>query len=270
MFLRNNLKLARVGDFIVTSQNKTYTVLLIDQVSAQEMALEEITVPTKNIPLSNFSWKNWIEQNAPGHTSWVRYVINTSTGQMKEYFSYTKNGWYTLTEGDNFLSTLLNLKLSKVSVTERKKVGPRPPPGATDKRPYWQPKLIFEGKVIPGVMFDSWRTFWPKDGSELSGKIIEVFVPQNPGAYPAYFPYWLQVSGIVGKAKVHIIDSGRGVYPSRAQPSNSDDAKAPGLNDRKLVHISNIDQLAIVQPRELSHCQNSKVEPGWGIKGKGV
>ena len=55
------------------------------------------------------------------------------------------------------------------------------------------------------------------------------------------------------------------LYPSRAQTSNSDDAKAPGLNDRKLVHISNIDQLAIVQPRELWHCQNSKFEPGWGI-----
>ena len=55
------------------------------------------------------------------------------------------------------------------------------------------------------------------------------------------------------------------LYPNLVQTSNSDDAKAPGLNDRKLVHISNIDQLAIVQPRELSHCQNSKFEPGWGI-----
>ena len=55
------------------------------------------------------------------------------------------------------------------------------------------------------------------------------------------------------------------LYPSLAQPSNSDDAKAPGLNDRKFVNIRNMDQLAIVQPRELPHCQNSKVEPGRGI-----
>ena len=132
-----------------------------------------------------------------------------TSGEMKEYFSYTKNSSYIIPEGDNFLSTLLNLKLRKVPITERKKVGPPPPRKATDKRPYWQPKMIFEGKMIPDVMFDSWRTFWPKDGSDLSGKIIEVYVPQNPGIYPAYFPYWLQVSGIVGKAKVHIVDSGR-------------------------------------------------------------
>ncbi len=210
LFLRNNLKLAKVGDFIVTSQNKTFTVLLIDHITENEIALEEITVPCNCLSLSDFSWKNWIAQNAPGHTSWVRYVINTSSGEMKEYFSYTKNGWYTLSDEDNFLSTLLNLKLRKISITERTKVGPRPPRNAPDNRSYWQPKLVFEGRVIPGITFDAWRTFWPKDRSELSGKIIEIYLPQNPGLYPAYFPYWLQVSGIVGKAKVHIIDSGRG------------------------------------------------------------
>ena len=210
MFLRNNLKLARTGDFIVTTQNKTYTVLLINHITDQEIAIEEITTPTNCINLSGFSWKNWIAEKGPGHTAWVRYVVDTTSGQMKEYFSFTKNSWYTVPEGENFLSTLLNLKLHKVSIAERKKVGPPPPRKAPDNRPYWQPKMIFEGKVIPGVMFDAWRTFWPKDSSELSGKIIEVYVPQNPGTYPAYFPYWLQVSGIVGKAKVHIIDSGRG------------------------------------------------------------
>lgn len=220
MFLRNNLKLARVGDFIVTTQNKIYTVLLIDNITDSEIAIEEITTPTNCINLSGFSWKNWIAQNAPGHTSWVRYVVDTSSGEMREYFSYTKNSWYSIPEGDNFLSTLLNLKLRKISITERKKVGPPPPSQVTDKRPYWQPKLIFEGRAIPGVMFDAWRTFWPKDKSDLSGKIIEVYVPQNPGVYPAYFPYWLQVSGIVGKAKVHIIDSGRNVQ-GRGAPQNN-------------------------------------------------
>ena len=26
--------------------------------------------------------------------------------------------------------------------------------------------------------------------------------------YPSYFPYWLQVNGVAGKAKIRIIDSG--------------------------------------------------------------
>jgi hypothetical protein len=207
-YLRSNLPLAQVGDYIVTNQNKTYTVLLIDSIQQNEIAIEEITVPINRFN-SNYSWKDWIAQDGPGNTAWVRYVINTQTGEMKEFFSYTKNGYYQLPESDNFISTLLNIRLKKVPITERKKVGPRPPPSAPDRRPYWQPKLVFEGQVIPNVPFDSWRAFWPKDGSELSGKIIEIYLPQNMGEYPAYFPYWLQVSGIVGKAKVHIIDSGK-------------------------------------------------------------
>lgn len=216
MYLRDNLRVAREGDFIVTAQNKTYTVLLIDQILPQAIAIQEVTVPLPRINLSGFSWKNWIEQGAPGNTCWVRYVVDTESGKMQEYFSYTKNGWYAVPEGDNIISTLLNLKLRKVPLEERKRVGPTPPSAVTDRRPYWQPKLIFEGREISGVAFNEWRTFWPKDGSDLSGKIIDVFVPQETGVYPTYFPYWLQVSGIVGKAKVRIVDSGRGVKPRTA------------------------------------------------------
>jgi hypothetical protein len=55
------------------------------------------------------------------------------------------------------------------------------------------------------------------------------------------------------------------VYHNRDQTWNLDRAKAPGLDDRKSVHISNIDRLAIVQPRELSHGPKSKFDPDWGI-----
>ena len=51
--------------------------------------------------------------------------------------------------------------------------------------------------------------------------------------------------------------------------SHSDSAKALGLNDRKSVHISNIDRLAIVQPRELSRGQNGDFQLEDGIKGGG-
>ena len=91
MFLRNNLKLARAGDFIVTAQNKTYTVLIIDRIADNEIAIEEITSPTNNIKLSGFSWKNWMMQNAPGHTSWVRYVVDTYFGRNERvFFLYEK------------------------------------------------------------------------------------------------------------------------------------------------------------------------------------
>jgi hypothetical protein len=42
-------------------------------------------------------------------------------------------------------------------------------------------------------------------------------------------------------------------------------AKAPGFDDRKWVHISNIDPFAIVESRELSRGSKSKFEAEWGI-----
>ena len=59
-----------------------------------------------------------------------------------------------------------------------------------------------------------------------------------------------------------------GIYPGLHQNSNLDSAKAPGLNDRKSPHISNIRRLAIAQPRELSRGPNSNFDAGQGIKGE--
>jgi hypothetical protein len=56
------------------------------------------------------------------------------------------------------------------------------------------------------------------------------------------------------------------LYPKRPQTSNLDCAKVPGFDDRKSVHIPNIDRLAIVEPRELSRDPNSKSEAVLGIK----
>lgn len=55
------------------------------------------------------------------------------------------------------------------------------------------------------------------------------------------------------------------VYSSRDQDCDFDRAKAPGFADRKSVHISNIDRLAIDKPRELSHGSKSNPDPGWSI-----
>ena len=55
------------------------------------------------------------------------------------------------------------------------------------------------------------------------------------------------------------------LYQNRVDFCHFDCAKAPGLNDRKSVHISNIDRLEIVQPRELSHSPNVKKQRDSGI-----
>ena len=56
-----------------------------------------------------------------------------------------------------------------------------------------------------------------------------------------------------------------GLYPARPQTWNLGRAKAPGFDDRKRVHISNIDPFTIVKSRELSRGPKSKFVAARGI-----
>jgi hypothetical protein len=208
LYLRDNLKRAHPGDYIVTAQNKNYTLLHVYNRSDKDLTLEEITVPIKKYPPYIGSWKQWIQQQAPGNTSWIMYTLDLNTGKMTEFYSVTNHKWYDTREADSFLNTLLNIPFSLISLEDRRRVGFPTLPGMTDNRPFWQPKMVFEGREVPGVWFDAWTTRWPKDGSDLADKTIEVFIPQESNKYPSYFPYWLQISGLIGKAKIRIIDSG--------------------------------------------------------------
>lgn len=212
LLLKDNLSRAQPGDFLVTTQNKNYTLLLIRNKDAELLSIEEITVPLSRVPKDSFSWKNWVQKGAPGHTCWVMYTIDLPSGTMQQIFSFTKNEWVSIPQAQNFMTTLLNLRLKHVPNSERKKIGPPPASDSFDRRPFWQPRLVVDGKEIKGVSFEAWRTRWPKDGTDLSGKIIDVYVPQENDKYPSYFPYWLQVSGVIGNAKVRIVDSGTGLF----------------------------------------------------------
>lgn len=209
LILRNNMKLANPGDYIVISASKTQTLLLIYAKRDSILTIEEIAVPENKRP-SHISWKQWVNQGAPGNTSWVRFDIDLQTGKMTQYYSFTKKNWFEIPDADNFLSKLLNLKFTQIPENARKRVGPKPRSGP-EMRSLWQPQMIVDGQNIKGVLFDAWRTRWPRDGSDLSEKVIEVFLPQDSKRYPAYFPYWLQINGVIGKAKIRIIDSGSGL-----------------------------------------------------------
>lgn len=213
LLLRNNLQRAQPGDYIVTAQNKNYTILLVRSKDTDNISIDEITVPSQRVQ-QPISWKNWIEKSAPGNTCWIMYTIHLPTGAIQKTFSFTKNEWVTIPQSQNFLSTLLNLQFEKVPDSERKKMGSAMSV-KTDQRALWQPPLIVQGKKISGVTFEEWRTHWPKDGTELSERTIEVYLPKDSDKYPSYFPYWLQISGMVGKAKVRIIDSGSQAFIQR-------------------------------------------------------
>lgn len=197
--LKDLFQEAKVGDYIATQQNKSIAILHIVSVDGSKMYLDEVVGPASlNIP----SFRSWMQQMAPGNTSWVRYQIDLTTGNMLSSYSFTRGLYFEIPEAENFLSRLLTLSFERVPTTSRKRTG---------GNRYWQPELVFEGETWENITFSAWRCEWPKDGSELAGKTIEIYLPEQAGPYPSYFPYWLQVSGVIGKAKVRIIDSGRGL-----------------------------------------------------------
>jgi hypothetical protein len=209
LFLRDNIAKANAGDYLVAVQNKNYTLLHIYNRNQDSLIIEEITVPAGRINLNAANWREWVIKGAPGSTAWILYTLNLQTARPLNYYSVTKGGWFQMPERENFLATLLNLRLERLSLKERKKVGVPIVPNS-ESRLVWNPKLIIDGQEVANAAFDAWRTRWPQDGSEIAGKIIEVYTPQDP-RYPSYFPYWLQISGAVGNAKLRIIDSGSGL-----------------------------------------------------------
>lgn len=221
MYLKERFLQAQPGDYIVTAIDNTYTILLIKEKHDRYLSIEEITIPSARFSQHKAGWqgwKPWVENNAPGHTSWVVYTINCVSGEMQNFFSYTKNTRCQGIEGNNFISMLLNLKMSKVPNKKRKKIGPPPSAGARDMRRVWVPKMVHEGQIIQGVPFEAWRTRWPQDTSDLCNKVIIAYLPQDTEKYPSYFPYWLEIHGLFGKAKIRIIDSGSRLQSPHSSP----------------------------------------------------
>jgi len=234
--LREGLAKAQVGDYIVTAQGKNLTLLHISQLQGTLLTLEEITAPSSRVPQPQ-QWKEWIQQNAPGNTSWVVYTLDLRDGQMASVFSYTRNSRFQIPDADNFLSHLLNLQLEKVPEERMRRVGRSQNYGGANWRDIWQPLLVFEGTPLPGVLFYQWSARWRKDGSDLSGKWIDLYLPAQEGPYPSYFPYWLQISGMIGKAKIRIIDSGTHMVSPKTKfspPSAVQDTKSAPVLDPQI------------------------------------
>lgn len=221
--LRNNFKQAKAGDFVVTAQGKSYTLLHIYSKQGDMVTIEEISLPGTFVS-KNLVWRDWVKQGSPHHTSWLLYVVNLSTGEIEKCYSLSKRGWLDLSQrGETFLPTLLRMQFTYVPEQQRKKIGPSPDIGRQDKRKAWNPKMVVDGRVIPNVVFDSWRAKWPEDGGELSGKIIEIYLPKNDSnnaSYPNYFPYWLQIQEGMAKANLRIVDSGSGLVTTAAPIPN--------------------------------------------------
>lgn len=209
--LLDNLQKGKAGDYIVTAQGRNFTLLHLYDKKEGILTIEEITAPQTALKQGPGVWKKWVSEKAPGHTAWVLYGIDLKNGKIAFSYSVPRETFLPIGHANSFLTTLLNLQLHPIPPAKRKKLG------ASFK--LWQPKMVVEGVTIPGVEFDAWRTLWPKDETDLSHKTIDVYIPHESEKYPSYFPYWLEISGLIGSAKVRIIDSGTGmISPAKINP----------------------------------------------------
>lgn len=201
LVFKERLKQAEAGDYIVAAIDTNYTALIVRDKQGETITIEEITAPGARLPRGQNhwrGWRHWIESGSPGYTSRLLFSIDCRSGQLVNTQPARGN--------HEFFCRLLNLRMSKVRTRERKRVGPSP-----GLRRIWAPKMVYEGKQVADVPFDAWQARWPVDSSPLSGKKIVAYTPAAD--YPSHFPYWLEVFGMVGKAKVRIVDSGRNLLP---------------------------------------------------------
>jgi hypothetical protein len=192
------------GDYIVSVQNKTYTLLHIFEKRDKHLILEEISIPEQNV--RGISWREWIQKGAHGHSSWVIFEIDLSSGEISEFYSFSQKAWINIAPSDNILATLLQINLEKIPSYQRKQKGSRSK--STNSRDEWDPPLYYEGNRVADVIFDGWRARWPRNGSELGGKTIVLYLPSEKGDFLSYFPYWLEVIGGGSRAKLRVKDSG--------------------------------------------------------------
>ncbi|MCK4934140.1 MAG: hypothetical protein KAR79_00990 [Simkaniaceae bacterium] len=207
--LKDKLQNALPGDYIVTQQNSVYSLLTIHKIQATTVILEEISIPAHKVSASKMHWKNWVENKAPGHSSWIMYEIDLKKGLCLESYSFSRNAFLAQGGSDNFIVTLLELPLILLEESLQKKIGPSPPFGEPDLRKTWKPKQYIEGIKCKTTQFNAYRTVWPKDRTELSQKQVDLYFDALNPDFP--FPYWMQITDGSLSFKMHAVDSGRGL-----------------------------------------------------------
>lgn len=204
--LRERIKTAKPGDYIVTEANKMITVLTIRSINSNIMVLEEISAPVQNLKKRPKSWTQWVKDRAPGHTSWSMVEIDLGTSQLIECYSFSRSAWMHLSQKESLFATLLDLPMEPVDQDRRRKIGPPPMDGEPDFRKVWNPPLVYQGKKIQGAAFDVYETTWPEDETELSGEDVCLYFDKAKH-FP--LPFWIQVDTTHATAAMRTIDSGK-------------------------------------------------------------
>lgn len=208
---------AECGDFIVSDQKGSLSLIFIKESDTKKIVLEEISFPKRAKPKKKgiAGWQEWLDKGAPGHTSWIDIEIDLAESSILECFSFSRDAWLSLSSSESFLLRLFDLKLYKIPDHELKKIGP-PPEKGPDNRKMWLPQLVFDGVKERGRAFDIFRIDWPKDETPLSGLQVEVYFNQKDKLFP--FPYLVRVRDKTDASlSFRVLDSGKGIRSPKGE-----------------------------------------------------
>jgi hypothetical protein len=204
--LKNNLQQAQQGDYVVISQNKIFILLHILNKNDEHITIEEVVIPKNRKTIHNQSWKTWINEGCNDNNSRILYKIDLATANCLHAYSMSQKKWLDVKCLGNILQKLLNINFVSIPQQDMRKVGIE-----NDKKlssHIWQPRMIKEGKITKGVIFEAWKAKWPKDNSILANKNIEIYLPVDQAKYLSYFPYCLEIINTASRFSMHIVDTG--------------------------------------------------------------
>lgn len=194
--LKSRLNEAKVGDSIIYAHKSHATLVRIGSINDKEMVIEEVSGPLSMVTL------DWYTKKAPKHTSWTKSVIDKASCKVIRRVSV--DDAQMLETEIEFLPTLMKLELT--SLKDRKKIGPEPQAGEVDNRKIWNPRIVFNSKELTAEV-EAYRIQWPEDGTELAGRLIDIYIPTKEGL--AYLPYWIEVYSGPLKFKIFATESYR-------------------------------------------------------------
>lgn len=198
--LQSFLSGGKSGDYIVAKVGKLYTLIHLRSMDANSLVIEEISGSE-----GQKSWADWVKNRAPGHSSWSILEIDLINGQIRDCFSFSKSSHLQISKNESIIATLLQLPLTRISDSNRRKIGPPPLDGEPDFRKIWNPKLIFNGKDHTSSHCDAYEAVWPNDGTDLEGHQVILYFDAS---HKVPFPCWIDIQTTHITGRFHVIDSG--------------------------------------------------------------
>ena len=155
--------------------------------------------------------QKYLDDLAPSHTSWTQTDFDLTEVIVKHCYSFVQKSFLDTTNFQDFFSILIKLPFEFVEEDKRKKIGLDYSDGI-DMRKTWEPSLPKSIQTNSHKWY-VYRAKWPKDGSDLSNKVIEIYLYED-----LPFPVWIEIKAAAYKGKLRMIDLGKDLISPMSMP----------------------------------------------------